>query len=170
MEDLEGEDRRAERRSEQHREAGGHPGDGQDAEVAAVEVVAARDPAPERAGGLHERRLRADRAAGRDPDDRHRDERPQVADVVASAADVDVVDEQLDVAGIAEQPGQHRDHEPGRGEDAELGPAVPVGRSEELGEAAQRPDERRAREPGREPDHDDEREEVAAGWLLVDGA
>ena len=162
MQDLQREDRRAERCAEQDGEPGGHPRDRQDAQLVAAEVEAARDPASDGTRRLHERRLGTDRAPGGDPDDRDRDQRAQVADVVAAAGHVDVVDEQLDVAGVAEHAGQDPDQESDGREHAECAPPRPVRRADQVGQAAQRPDERGTGEPRCEPDGDHVDEEVRA--------
>ena len=116
MQDLEGEDRRAERRAEQHGEPCGHPGDREHPRLANAELAAPPHPGPDRTGGLHQRCLRADRAPRADPEQRDRDQCAQVAEVATPAAHVDVVDEQLDVPGIAECHREHADRRAHRDE------------------------------------------------------
>ena len=109
MEDLEREDRRPERRSEEDGEGGGHPADGEDAHLVPPQAAPPAGVGPDDTACLDERCLRTESAAGGDPEQRDREQGSQRSDVVAAAVDVDVVDQQLHVTRIPEQLDEHTD-------------------------------------------------------------
>ena len=146
MEDLQGEERGAQRGSEQHREARGHAGDRQDACVEHRPLQSSGDDRADGAGGLHERRLGSHGRPGGDAQQRRGDQRPQPPDTLRATDDVDVVDEQLDVAGLAAEPGDERDRGPDGHQDGELRGRRVVLRPEDGGQEVEQADVRRADE------------------------
>ncbi len=162
VQDLEGEQGRPEGGSEQHGEAGRHAGDGEDAHVGPVPAEPGADPGAERPGALHQRRLRAHGAARGHAQQRRGDQGSQAAGVLGAAEHVDVVDEQLDVAGLARQPGDQRDGRPHGHEDGELDHATVVPGPEHALQDVQGGDVGRADEATPDPDGHDGRAEAVA--------
>jgi hypothetical protein len=122
VQDLEGEDGRAERRAEQHGEPGRHAGDGEDAGVDNRYVQTPGQPRTQPTGGLHQWSLRAHAATGCDAQQRDGDQGAQVADVLGAAEDMDVVYEQLHIAGRPEDLCQDAHTQPDPREDEQVHP------------------------------------------------